>query len=239
MKAMFTRAVLTGFALGVAATVAFAAPASAAVYVPVWSTNFDTNQVFQTMGPFASTGTSYSAGGASFTNSQSLPGFGTRYLRNSTNGTTSFTVSGLEAHDALRLQFDLAFLDSWDRPDDTRWGPDYLFVTVGSSTYQYAPTAWPGDLVGRGSYAANGSWQDSVHRLDFLVPHSDGSFTFSIRAGGGGYQGGNDESWGIDNIRLSASAVPEPASWAMLILGFGLVGGAMRRRRADRIRTLA
>jgi hypothetical protein len=28
--------------------------------------------------------------------------------------------------------------------------------------------------------------------------------------------------------------VPEPATWAMMILGFGLIGGAMRRR----IRTL-
>jgi hypothetical protein len=239
MKAMFTRAVVTGYALGVAATIAFSAPASAATFVPVWSTNFNNNQVFQTMGPFGSTGTSYSAGGAQFTNSQSLPGFGTRYLRNATNGTTSFTITGLEAHDQLRLQFDLAFLDSWDRPDDTRWGPDYLFVTMGSTTYQYAPTSWPGTLVGTGNYAANGSWQDSVHRLDFLVPHSDGSFTFSIRAGGAGYQGGNDESWGIDNIRLSANAVPEPATWAMLILGFGLVGSAMRRRRTGQVRAIA
>ena len=30
---------------------------------------------------------------------------------------------------------------------------------------------------------------------------------------------------------LSISAVPEPASWAMLIAGFGLVGAAQRRRR--------
>lgn len=29
--------------------------------------------------------------------------------------------------------------------------------------------------------------------------------------------------------------VPEPASWAMLIAGFGLVGGAIRRRRATAI----
>lgn len=38
----------------------------------------------------------------------------------------------------------------------------------------------------------------------------------------------------VDQARLfvtSAAAVPEPASWAMMIAGFGLVGGAMRYRR--------
>ena len=29
----------------------------------------------------------------------------------------------------------------------------------------------------------------------------------------------------------NVSAVPEPASWAMLIAGFGLTGAALRRRR--------
>jgi hypothetical protein len=32
-------------------------------------------------------------------------------------------------------------------------------------------------------------------------------------------------------VTLSATAVPEPAAWAMLIAGFGLVGAAARRRR--------
>lgn len=37
----------------------------------------------------------------------------------------------------------------------------------------------------------------------------------------------------IDNVAISriAQAVPEPASWAMMITGFGLIGGAMRRRK--------
>lgn len=32
-------------------------------------------------------------------------------------------------------------------------------------------------------------------------------------------------------VFLVSSPVPEPATWAMLILGFGVVGGALRRRR--------
>lgn len=34
---------------------------------------------------------------------------------------------------------------------------------------------------------------------------------------------------------LTGTAVPEPASWAMLVAGFGLAGAAMRRRRAVQI----
>lgn len=39
---------------------------------------------------------------------------------------------------------------------------------------------------------------------------------------------------GVDNINFelaAAPAVPEPAAWALMIGGFGLVGGAMRRQR--------
>lgn len=45
---------------------------------------------------------------------------------------------------------------------------------------------------------------------------------------------GND--FAIDDISLSTrsivNGIPEPKSWALLILGFGAVGAAMRRRRA-------
>lgn len=35
--------------------------------------------------------------------------------------------------------------------------------------------------------------------------------------------------WYIDDVRVVA--IPEPASWALMIAGFGLVGGMMRNRR--------
>jgi hypothetical protein len=45
-----------------------------------------------------------------------------------------------------------------------------------------------------------------------------------------------------DNRLLSANgllAVPEPASWLMMLLGFGLIGGAMRFRRGRAIAQIA
>lgn len=45
--------------------------------------------------------------------------------------------------------------------------------------------------------------------------------------------GGNyaNDSTGVD-IRLTTAGVPEPATWAMMILGFGAAGSILRRRAA-------
>lgn len=37
---------------------------------------------------------------------------------------------------------------------------------------------------------------------------------------------------GVDNVSVFAAGIPEPATWAMLISGFGMIGFAARRRRA-------
>lgn len=42
----------------------------------------------------------------------------------------------------------------------------------------------------------------------------------------------NGTSANIDNINVSSvAAVPEPATWAFMIVGFGAIGGAMRKRK--------
>lgn len=47
-----------------------------------------------------------------------------------------------------------------------------------------------------------------------------------------GNNGFDPESVGFANFVTAAAAVPEPSTWAVLIVGFAAVGGAMRRRRS-------
>jgi hypothetical protein len=52
---------------------------------------------------------------------------------------------------------------------------------------------------------------------------------------GGGDFGDRTNEWAFDILNVDTATqgvVPEPASWAMLIAGFGLTGAAMRRRRS-------
>lgn len=47
---------------------------------------------------------------------------------------------------------------------------------------------------------------------------------------GSSFDAGASSALGIDDIRIGSAAVPEPASWALMITGFGLAGSMLRRR---------
>ena len=59
------------------------------------------------------------------------------------------------------------------------------------------------------------------------LPVSGGEQTINVT----GTSGGNASYAGT--LAFAVSAIPEPATWAMMIGGFGMVGGAMRRRKAQ------
>lgn len=72
------------------------------------------------------------------------------------------------------------------------------------------------------------SADNSVLSYTWNSAYSSGPLTFLFGNGGRG-------AVAVDNIafdvrQIATGAVPEPATWAMLILGFGVVGGSLRRR---------
>jgi hypothetical protein len=79
------------------------------------------------------------------------------------------------------------------------------------------------DVQAEGSY---GSFWLNANFSKLALTVGPGSYSFSITGAG---EGGVPAGLGV---RLdTAAAVPEPATWAMMIIGFGAVGSAMRRRR--------
>ena len=86
------------------------------------------------------------------------------------------------------------------------FGADPFTVSVGtkSDPYIVSSTAW-------GTYT-----------FDFTAHGTSADIAFTGSALPG------DTSVGLDNVTISA--VPEPATWAMMLLGFGMVGFALRRR---------
>ena len=64
-----------------------------------------------------------------------------------------------------------------------------------------------------------------------LLPNTAYSFSFINFGNLGGYGGDASANFTMD-WNIVESGIPEPASWAMLVTGFGLIGGAARRLRA-------
>ncbi|WP_084583527.1 PEPxxWA-CTERM sorting domain-containing protein [Sphingomonas azotifigens] len=81
---------------------------------------------------------------------------------------------------------------------------------------------------------AAGNRKEISATIDNLLIASGGSFAIRWTDRD---VGGSDHGLAIDDLTLTAgvmppaSAVPEPAAWALLIGGFGFAGGALRRRR--------
>lgn len=92
-----------------------------------------------------------------------------------------------------------------------------------------------GSLYGQPA-AGRQRWADyATVTLDPTSLHSfwiSGTFAREYNLPAFGHPGGTGGSrWGTYIAELNVGGVPEPQSWAMLIIGFGLIGAASRRQR--------
>ncbi|MBB3348836.1 PEPxxWA-CTERM sorting domain-containing protein [Sphingomonas sp. BK069] len=81
-----------------------------------------------------------------------------------------------------------------------------------------------GEIVGGESYAAGNQ----------AAASSNGTVSYTVNGGPaiiGAVFKSDTNSFEFDNLATGGPAVPEPATWGMMILGFGAIGAAMRRRR--------
>lgn len=174
-------------------------------------------------------------------------GWSGSYYRNATGGNpatkTELTFTGLAAHNVVSMSFIVGLLDSWDSRNGSP-SPDNLDifidgVVVASLTAANASgNVW--DFGGGTAVAQCVQADGHQFYCDTLVDwsktfaHSGSTLTLGWQASGAGWQAGDDESWGLDNIKIdyfTRGGVPEPAAWAMMLAGFGMVGGAVRRRK--------
>ncbi len=115
--------------------------------------------------------------------------------------------------------------DGWTPGTNGDSDPFYnILLTFGSGNTlsgTYTPTT--NTFIGGSSYTLGGLTY-TLEEFSFRRTLGDAVSQTVATPGGDG----NDYS---GNFRVSAlTAVPEPATWALMILGFGAVGGAMRRR---------
>ncbi|MDH4037917.1 MAG: T9SS type A sorting domain-containing protein [Candidatus Krumholzibacteria bacterium] len=156
---------------------------------------------------------------------------------------TKLTLHNLPAHDHVSISFLLAVIDSWDGTELLKVSVDG--VEVFSNWFQLASgdassyIAPPGGLLSSGTELgfSLGSWYARDRAYDMLVepvfndiPHTADSLvvTWYLGAVSGGaaanWQGGNDESWALDNVRVSVSGAATgiggtPGLHALTLLG--------------------
>jgi hypothetical protein len=158
--------------------------------------------------------------------------FDGRFLRNASTGNpaaaTILTLSNLPAHTELSLGLLLGIIDSWDGLGS--YGPDYfnieldnavIFseafqVAAGPQTYVPPPGGW---LVNNQALGWGNAYPEDGYDLYLeprlqSIPHTAPSAVIRFFASGGGWQGGTDESWAIENLQVSV--IPEPGAFALL-----------------------
>ena len=151
-------------------------------------------------------------------------------------GLYQFTSDQFDLGNNKSLSFDWGF--------DSRGTGSYGGATVtvddlgAHSSYSYNafdPLNLGSDIF-NDNYSSNGVVENSARlNFSFLLGNAfnpNANDTYRVTLTVAGLDGGTQSLSTLAQVGSGVGAVPEPASWALMVGGFGLVGGAMRRRTA-------
>ena len=145
-----------------------------------------------------------------------LNAFDASFLRSGSSAT--LTLTNLPEHDRIDVGFLLAIIDSWDGNDRGFPTGDFFNVLVDGSpifretfsSFSLAEQSYSAPTGGRLSFGTQlgfAGFADSAYNM-FLEPklqqiaHRGSTLTITWLANGPGWQGGDDESWAIDNLAI-------------------------------------
>ena len=139
--------------------------------------------------------------------------------------TVTLTLRDLKPHTFVTVAFDLYILKSWDGNNQTygpdRWGlrvqggPTLLDTTFSNNPKTGADLSQQNYPVANSPYQRGAAsvntlgysfYGDSIYHVSFNFPHADNTLVLNFSSSLFEGKGTDDESWGLDNVRVSINS---------------------------------